>query len=215
MHCNFLINRGGATAADIEGLGEEVRRRVRETSGIELQWEIRRIGCGTAGSAVEKRQFLDTLMRPRSRCSADATGRRPIRRAFHRFRLQADLHSPGAHDVQARRRPAGRHLLRARGLAELRHGLRRGPRGRGLSRHARRCRRRHRDRADRAQARRGVQRAARPGRARTARSRACWRSCRIPYTHSGVLASALAMHKERAKVVMRAAGVDRAGRPDR
>lgn len=44
MHCNFLINRGNATAADIEGLGEEVRRRVREHSGVELQWEIRRIG---------------------------------------------------------------------------------------------------------------------------------------------------------------------------
>ncbi len=44
MHCNFLINRGNATAADIEGLGEEVRRRVKETSGVELHWEIRRIG---------------------------------------------------------------------------------------------------------------------------------------------------------------------------
>ena len=44
MHCNFLINRGSATAADIEGLGEEVRRRVREHSGVELRWEIRRIG---------------------------------------------------------------------------------------------------------------------------------------------------------------------------
>jgi UDP-N-acetylmuramate dehydrogenase len=44
MHCNFLINRGNATAADIENLGEEVRRRVRETSGVELEWEIRRIG---------------------------------------------------------------------------------------------------------------------------------------------------------------------------
>ena len=44
MHCNFLINRDGATAADIEGLGEEVRRRVRETSGVDLHWEIRRIG---------------------------------------------------------------------------------------------------------------------------------------------------------------------------
>lgn len=44
MHCNFLINTGGATAADIEGLGEEVRRRVRETSGHDLHWEIRRIG---------------------------------------------------------------------------------------------------------------------------------------------------------------------------
>jgi UDP-N-acetylmuramate dehydrogenase len=44
MHCNFLINRGAATAADIEGLGEEVRRRVKATSGVELQWEIKRIG---------------------------------------------------------------------------------------------------------------------------------------------------------------------------
>ncbi|MEF3365758.1 UDP-N-acetylmuramate dehydrogenase [Methylocystis sp. 9N] len=44
MHCNFLINRGKATAADIEALGEEVRRRVRETSGVDLHWEIRRIG---------------------------------------------------------------------------------------------------------------------------------------------------------------------------
>lgn len=44
MHCNFLINRGQATGADIENLGEEVRRRVREKSGIDLQWEIKRIG---------------------------------------------------------------------------------------------------------------------------------------------------------------------------
>ena len=43
-HCNFLINTGEATATDLEALGEEVRRRVRETSGIELEWEIRRIG---------------------------------------------------------------------------------------------------------------------------------------------------------------------------
>ena len=44
LHCNFLINLGGATAADIETLGETVRRRVKETSGVELEWEIRRIG---------------------------------------------------------------------------------------------------------------------------------------------------------------------------
>ncbi len=48
MHCNFLINLGGATAADIETLGETVRRRVRETSGVELDWEIRRIGVPKA-----------------------------------------------------------------------------------------------------------------------------------------------------------------------
>ncbi len=44
LHCNFLINEGGATAAQIEELGETVRRRVRETSGIDLEWEIKRIG---------------------------------------------------------------------------------------------------------------------------------------------------------------------------
>jgi UDP-N-acetylmuramate dehydrogenase len=44
LHCNFLINRGGASAADIEQLGETVRLRVRETSGVELEWEIKRIG---------------------------------------------------------------------------------------------------------------------------------------------------------------------------
>ncbi|MFM9974494.1 MAG: UDP-N-acetylmuramate dehydrogenase [Beijerinckiaceae bacterium] len=44
MHCNFLINTGNATAADIEDLGEEVRRRVKDHSGVELHWEIKRIG---------------------------------------------------------------------------------------------------------------------------------------------------------------------------
>jgi UDP-N-acetylmuramate dehydrogenase len=43
-HCNFLLNTGDATAADLEGLGEEVRRRVQATSGITLEWEIKRIG---------------------------------------------------------------------------------------------------------------------------------------------------------------------------
>jgi UDP-N-acetylmuramate dehydrogenase len=44
LHCNFLINLGGATAVDIESLGETVRRRVKEHSGIDLDWEIKRIG---------------------------------------------------------------------------------------------------------------------------------------------------------------------------
>jgi UDP-N-acetylmuramate dehydrogenase len=44
MHCNFLINDGEAAAADIEALGELVRQRVREASGVELEWEIKRIG---------------------------------------------------------------------------------------------------------------------------------------------------------------------------
>ncbi|MEM7723332.1 MAG: UDP-N-acetylmuramate dehydrogenase [Pseudomonadota bacterium] len=43
-HSNFMINTGSATAADLEGLGEEVRKRVFETSGIELVWEIMRVG---------------------------------------------------------------------------------------------------------------------------------------------------------------------------
>ena len=44
LHCNFLINTGSATAGDLEALGEAVRRRVRQDSGITLRWEIRRIG---------------------------------------------------------------------------------------------------------------------------------------------------------------------------
>ena len=44
LHCNFLINLGTATAADIERLGETVRERVKAQSGIELEWEIKRIG---------------------------------------------------------------------------------------------------------------------------------------------------------------------------
>lgn len=44
MHSNFLVNAGGATAADLEGLGEDVRAKVRETQGIELVWEVIRIG---------------------------------------------------------------------------------------------------------------------------------------------------------------------------
>jgi UDP-N-acetylmuramate dehydrogenase len=44
LHCNFLINLGSATAADIETLGETVRRRVKDSCGVELEWEIKRIG---------------------------------------------------------------------------------------------------------------------------------------------------------------------------
>ncbi len=44
QHCNFMINHGDASAADIERLGETVRGKVRETAGIELQWEIKRLG---------------------------------------------------------------------------------------------------------------------------------------------------------------------------
>lgn len=57
QHCNFLINLGDATAHDMEALGETVRRRVREHSGISLRWEIRRMGHFLPGEEV--REFLD------------------------------------------------------------------------------------------------------------------------------------------------------------
>ncbi|WP_338466440.1 UDP-N-acetylmuramate dehydrogenase [Novosphingobium sp. ZN18A2] len=53
-HTNFLINTGTATSADIEALGEEVRRRVKENSGVELEWEIQRVGI-FAGAHTEER----------------------------------------------------------------------------------------------------------------------------------------------------------------
>ena len=44
QHCNFLINEGDATAGDIENLGEEVRARVLADTGVQLHWEIKRLG---------------------------------------------------------------------------------------------------------------------------------------------------------------------------
>lgn len=49
-HANFLINTGGATASDLEGLGEQVRKRVLQLAGISLEWEIMRVGEPAAGS---------------------------------------------------------------------------------------------------------------------------------------------------------------------
>jgi UDP-N-acetylmuramate dehydrogenase len=54
MHCNFLINTGAATATDLERLGETVRGRVAETSGVRLEWEIRRVGRLPEGVAIEE-----------------------------------------------------------------------------------------------------------------------------------------------------------------
>jgi UDP-N-acetylmuramate dehydrogenase len=54
MHCNFLVNAGDATAADIEALGEEVRRRVREATGISLEWEIKRVGLAAPVSGAAR-----------------------------------------------------------------------------------------------------------------------------------------------------------------
>ena len=53
-HCNFLINTGNATATDLEALGEDVRRRVFETSGVTLEWEIRRIGVHAPGTGTRE-----------------------------------------------------------------------------------------------------------------------------------------------------------------
>ena len=52
QHCNFLINNGSATATELEELGCEVRRKVRETAGIALEWEIRRVGLRSPRSAA-------------------------------------------------------------------------------------------------------------------------------------------------------------------
>ncbi|WP_146587473.1 UDP-N-acetylmuramate dehydrogenase [Puniceibacterium confluentis] len=53
MHPNFLVNTGGASASDLEGLGEEVRKKVFQHSGIELHWEIMRIGEPTRETAAD------------------------------------------------------------------------------------------------------------------------------------------------------------------
>ena len=52
LHCNFLLNTGDATAADIEGLGEDVRAAVKAQSGVELRWEIKRIGRESGSSGA-------------------------------------------------------------------------------------------------------------------------------------------------------------------
>lgn len=60
MHCNFMINTGTASGYDLEYLGETVRARVLETSGIRLEWEIRRIGAFRPGHAIDP--FLGRLL---------------------------------------------------------------------------------------------------------------------------------------------------------
>jgi UDP-N-acetylmuramate dehydrogenase len=77
-HANFLINTGKATAADLEGLGEEIRRRVYETSGIVLEWEIERIGQPIEGTDRMLRSF------PRKRESRGPAERLPWASAFVR-----------------------------------------------------------------------------------------------------------------------------------
>lgn len=52
QHCNFLINTGSATASDLETLGETVRQRVQNTSGVTLEWEIKRVGIAASGGTA-------------------------------------------------------------------------------------------------------------------------------------------------------------------
>ena len=78
-HCNFLINAGAATAADIEGLGEEIRRRVLAATGVTLDWEIRRIGIPGGR--------LDILQAGNRRTRHDP-GRGALRRHLRRARGQ-------------------------------------------------------------------------------------------------------------------------------
>jgi len=53
MHCNFLINTGKASGYDLELLGETVRARVLESSGVRLEWEIKRLGKFGASGRVQ------------------------------------------------------------------------------------------------------------------------------------------------------------------
>ena len=109
MHCNFLINDAGATAEDIERLGETVRARVKARSGISLQWEIIRLGLPLPGCPTG-----EALRRPNS------------------YDLDK---APRAH-ARPRRRADGRLVGRARGQPAVGRRRRRGAGARGLSRHA-------------------------------------------------------------------------------
>jgi UDP-N-acetylmuramate dehydrogenase len=78
QHTNFLINTGSATAADLEGLGEEVRRRVHDTSGIWLEWEIERIGSRLS----DIQHIVPSFPRKRESRDPDVSAGRPWAPAF-------------------------------------------------------------------------------------------------------------------------------------
>ena len=185
MHCNFLINHGSASAADIEGLGEEVRRRVRETSGVELEWEIKRVG----------------LPDRRGRCATVG-----IRITFNVSFTGFAGRRRGRPMAEARCGPLWRLVGGARGQPRLRAGpaARRSRSRATRSRHRRAARYRH----GAAGRRPDVVFNALHGRVgEDGTIQGLLEVLSIPYTHSGVLASALAMQKDKAKVVMAAAGV--------
>ena len=113
-HCNFLINLGAATAADIEALGEEVRRRVLEHSGVLLHWEIRRIG---SSSGMTHGRGPDGRLVARARGLAGE--RQGLRRGpargrphGHRVRRQARPARAGRFPAAGRRRRARRRVQR-------------------------------------------------------------------------------------------------------
>jgi UDP-N-acetylmuramate dehydrogenase len=78
QHTNFLINTGSATAADLEGLGQEVRRRVHDTSGIWLEWEIERIGSRLS----DIQHIVPSFPRKRESRDPDVSAGRPWAPAF-------------------------------------------------------------------------------------------------------------------------------------
>ncbi len=65
LHCNFIVNSGSGTAEDIETLAKTVRRKVKETSDVELEWEIKRIGVLADGSVPKDDQPENPRTRPR------------------------------------------------------------------------------------------------------------------------------------------------------
>ena len=71
MHCNFLINTGDATAADIELLGETVRARVKQHCGVELIWEIKRVGKSLKSHPLY--EFKDWVC-PKDQAAFEAAG---------------------------------------------------------------------------------------------------------------------------------------------
>jgi UDP-N-acetylmuramate dehydrogenase len=60
MHCNFMINTGSASGYELENLGETVRARVLENSGVRLEWEIKRLGLFDPEQTVQ--EFLGQLV---------------------------------------------------------------------------------------------------------------------------------------------------------
>jgi D-alanine-D-alanine ligase-like ATP-grasp enzyme len=178
MHANFLINAGQATAADLEGLGEEVRKRVFQHSGITLEWEIMRVG---EPAATNKNK---------------ATGNRRERQDGGH--VEQGSPQGGGSDGGPFRGAGGEPVVRAR--------MRPRPAGGGIQVVEVDC---GPDLPERlCDLKPDVAFNALHGRwGEDGCVQGILEWLRIPYTHSGVLASALAMDKQRTKEVYRAAGL--------